>query len=850
MGRVMEDGALRERVAGLSRGEGGVLFIEGGAGCGSSRMLSVLATHAEMTGVAVHAEEVRAQDAPHAVLCRMGRRLGLRDLEVSWPRERLIERLIEAIRVALEDGPLVLLLDELHVATASLVEALHLLLRQIRQMQQAQAGQPGQTGQPGLPLLLGFGLCADRLSPRLIQLREQGDRMGLGSLHRADVEGLLEELAGPGRLTQALADRLHRETEGNPYFLHYYVQGLVGRGLLQQNPGVRPLKVAGKSGKSTEWRISADLDEIMAGHIDIPPAIRNHVLTRTEFTGGLDRSVLDVLAVHRQQVGLDTVLEVLDLDEEPVADALARLQESGILRLRGSGEQLRLEFRNRCFGDVIYRRLEEERRAGLHRRLAEVLEARFAHASGAAELVGEHYRRAGDAGKAFQYLSNAARRALDRGLTEAALDLAARAAPSEEAARVDLGVAPYNQIKLQVLEVRAEIARIRGEWSEARELLESAISSADKAKEDVAKLRLQLRLAQTLRRQGQLPRAEEIAATALLQARERHERDLVMEGLSTLSTLAWSRGDLERCETLAQEGLILATGRARAGLLLSLTAVQGSRGQLASAAAGLWEAEALCREPRDKPVRALILANLAEVLLGQGEVQAAWDRAEEGMAVAQELGHRLAESAIHRVRGMLLLQLGQPERAREELQEAINQSQGGQPQELCAAQFYLARACVEAGLLPEAAAQIAAARVGLSSGDPERYRIAIDVEEALMEALSGRSDEARKRLEAVGNQPALLPVLRRAEVTLDLARCWAALNDVGAALSTARAVIHLSGLRGFRLLTVEALAFAAWFTPDMVERERLGQQMNESMRALALGEPWLSGLRQRLGLGT
>ena len=850
VGRVAEDAALRERVAGLSRGEGGVLFIEGGAGCGSSRMLSVLAAHAEMTGVAVHAEEVRAQDAPHAVLCRVGRRLGLRDLEVSWPRERLVERLIEAIQAALEDGPLVLLIDELHGATASLVEALHLLLRQIRQMQQAQAGI---SGQPGLPLLIGFGLCADRLPPRLILLREQGDRMGLGPLNRADVEGLLEELVAPGRLTQALADRLHRETEGNPYFLHHYVQGLVARGLLQRNLGVRPGKAAGASGKPptrmTEWRISADLDEIMAGHIDIPPAVRSYVLARTEFTGGLDRSVLEVLAVHRQPVGLDTVLEVLDLDEEPVADALARLQEAGILRLRGNGEQLRLEFRNRCFGDVIYRRLEEERRAGLHRRLAEVLEARFAHASGAAELVGEHYRRAGDAGKAFQYLSNAARRALDRGLAEAALDLAARAAPSEEAARVDLGVAPYNQIKLQLLEVRAEIARIRGEWAEARELLESAIGSASKAKEEVAGLRLQLRLAQALRRQGHLLRAEEIAATALLQARERHERDLVMEGLSTLSTLAWSRGDLERCEALAQEGLILATGRARAGLLLSLTAVQASRGQLASAAAGLWEAEALCREPRDKPVRALILANLAEVLLGQGEVQAAWDRAEEGMAVAQELGHRLAESAIRRVRGMLLLQLGQPERAREELQEAIHQSQGGQPQELCAAQFYLARACAEAGLLPEAAAQLAAAREGLSSGDPERYRIAIDVEEALVAALSGRSEEARQRLEAVGNQPALLPALRRAEVTLDIARCWAALNEVGAAISTVRAVIHLSGLRGFRLLVVEALAFAAWFTPDAAERERLGQQMNESMRALALVEPWQSGLRQRLGLG-
>jgi tetratricopeptide (TPR) repeat protein len=375
----------------------------------------------------------------------------------------------------------------------------------------------------------------------------------------------------------------------------------------------------------------------------------------------------------------------------------------------------------------------------------------------------------------------------------------------------------------------------------------------DRQGDDALRLRPMLKLARVLRRMGLLDRAEELGGQALALARERHDREAVVDGLLTLSSLAWSRGDLDRCEALTQEGLVLASGpqsgRARAALLLSLTSVQANRGQLASAAAGLTDAVAVLKDLRDKGLRAVALVNLAEVLLGQGEIPAAWERSEEALGLAREMGHRLVEAAVHRVRGMLLAQVGLQAQAEKELAVAVGMGQVlAVPQELCSAAFHLSRALLEQGKLEDAARHLDTAATAVASGDPERYRIAVDVERALIHALAGRYAEGRALLEAAIPQAPLLPALRRSEVTLDIARCWAALGEVGLALSTVRTALQLASVRGFRLLVLEALAFGAWFSSDPGEKERMSQQLGESLVALALPPTWSASLRQRLGL--
>ena len=831
VGRAMQEELLRDRVAALTRGQGSVLFLEGPEGIGRTRLLDVLADHGRLLGVPVLQERVLPREegglGPIAWLCAAAGR----EAPVGASREKLVELLLQEMLHLREDGPLLLLLDDVQHASATLLEGMHQILRRLP-----------------VGILVAFTLRSDRVTPRIAALREGRERLLLPALSPTDVEDLVAGLLGAGRSATAVAERLYRETSGNPLFLTLYLQSLIHQGLLQRIP-ISPR--ASMSGAG--WRLVSDLEEIASGYLELPPGVRDVVKARLDPLPPLHREVSEVLAVHGERLELDTLLEAMDQEEEPVSEVIDSLRDQGLVAVHSVGEQVWLELRHPRYTDVLYRELTEEHRAELHRLLAESLEARFAHAPGAAERVGEHYRRAGEAGKAWQYLCTAALRALERGLTAEAADLANRAALVEDPARVDLGTDAYTATRIQFSELRAELHQLKGEWSEAKEILESALILLDRQGDEALRLRPMLKLARVLRRLGLLDRAEELGSQALALARERHEREAVVDGLLTLSSLAWSRGDLDRCEALTQEGLVLASGpasgRARAALLLSLTSVQANRGQLASAAAGLTDAVAVLKDLRDKGLRAVALVNLAEVLLGQGEVSAAWERSEEALGLAREMGHRLVEAAVHRVRGMLLAQVGLQVQAEKELAVAVGMGQVlAVPQELCSAAFHLSRALLEQGKLEDAARHLDTASTALASGDPERYRIAVDVERALVHALAGRYAEGRALLEAAIPQAPLLPALRRSEVTLDIARCWAALGEVGLALSTVRTALQLASVRGFRLLVLEALAFGAWFSSDPAEKDRMSQQLGESLLALTLPPVWSASLRQRLGL--
>jgi ATP/maltotriose-dependent transcriptional regulator MalT len=318
-----------------------------------------------------------------------------------------------------------------------------------------------------------------------------------------------------------------------------------------------------------------------------------------------------------------------------------------------------------------------------------------------------------------------------------------------------------------------------------------------------------------------------------------------------LANLAWTQGDLDGCEAQAHEGLLLATtaSQTRAALLVALTSVQANRGQLALAVNGLQEARSILKELGLKPACAVVLANLAEVQLGLGELQAAWERAAEALAVAGECGHKMAESAAHRVRGMILATVGVHQEAQVELVVALELARELKANhEICGSAFFLARIAVEEGQFEEAEKWIQTGMALVAAGDPERYGAALSVEQALVLALNGKQQEAIALL--IKDVPDRLPALRRAEVLLDMARCHAALGISERALALAREAQGLARLRNFQGLMPEILAFISWFSTNIREKEAAMRELSESFAAISGSLPtsWVISLKNRLGL--
>ncbi len=854
IGRVAEEEQLRGRTAALTRGQGGVVLIEGAEGLGKTRLLEIVAHQAELMGIPTHRLSAFEGDTPSGPVLRLAEgivaQLGARTparltasiAALSEPgaahgqaRERLFGAMVEAGNLLLQEGPQVVLIDDLHHAPLPSIDALAWALRRFE-------------GAEASGVLVVATLRPERVTPRLASLIDalgpdaHLERIRLRPLPRQAVDDLVLPLLGPGRAAAALGERLYRESEGNPLFLVAYVQNLMTHGIISRATG--------------GWRLLADVEEITTGHFEVPPAVRQVVRARLDALDERELPLVEALAVNGREIDLDVLLDVLDLDEEAGADRVDALVSQSILRQRRTGQQAFVEFAHARYGDVVYRELDPERRAEGHRRLAAAFELRYQHAPAAAEAVGEHYRRAGEAGKAFHYLTAAAQRLRDKHQPADAWELSGRAQLVDDAARVDLPPAEYAAIKHALLQVRADILYHRGAWPEARDALEHALTLLPSGVDEAAAIRTHIRYGRVLRVMGQLEAAESEVRGSLDRARELHHRDAVAEGLLVLAGVAWGRGELDRCEALAQQGLVTAVGpallTARAYLLLTLTAVQASRGQLASASAGLQEAQGYLKDLNMRSARAVALANLAEVQLDQGDAAAAWESATDALQEAEECGHRMGEGAAHGIRGLASLSMGVLDEARAEFEAALECAQDmGVPSELVAPEWQLARVDLEQGEPGAALIHLANAADAASQGDPEHHAAAIEALRAQALARTGDADAARRSLTDVESTLAGLPAVRRAQVSIDVARAWSLVGDKARSAAHAREALSLCAVRGFRLFALDALRLLAGAAATPAERDQLRADLRAQSREFAAQLPsgWQASFLVRMRLG-
>ncbi len=864
VGRVLEVEALTDAVAGLTASRGGVVILEGEDGVGKSQLLSVAADRARALGIPAHRRGFH-RDAPalsemlqivHEVLQDLGEAAPAHlheDLEAWAQGARRVSALEPgasddgarapdaphsvydaargALSLALDEAPRVLLLDDLHEASPRDVDLLAHLVRQLLHSE-------------NLPLLViatlrpeasaaadGFA-AGEGLGP--LDPRE----ISVGTLAREDLAEILFRMVGDTAGSRQLAQRLHRETEGNPYFVTEFLRSLMASEVLRPRRGTQ-------SDVVPPYELTISGEEVVDEHLGIPPGVRQMMRAQLASITREDRRVVEVLAVQAG-IGADVLCDVLDDEASAIEASLERLRAAGIVRGGAGGQSLR----HRQFADVVYRDLDAERRALLHRRTAGAIELLHANQPGVLEIVGEHYRRAGMAGRAYGYLVAAAKRLADRSLPQEAWDLTERAGTLEDSAQADLPAARFRSFRRDNLTVRATVLYNRAAWDDAERTWQVVLGLAEAEQEPRAACEARLRLATVRRRQGHHNDARALAEKALTDSRALQFPEGEAEALHCMAALAWSHGDLQQCEALAREGLLVAGGSPladrRAELLVALTAAQALQGNLAEATAGLTEAEGIFRELRMKRPRCVALANIAELLIVQGQPLEARQRAHVAVTLSEELDFRLGSVAGRRAMGVAALDLGLYDEAASSLRQALDQAVDiDLPEEVVACQAGLARLALEQGD-PQAAATCAREGIAVvERRDPERYR-------PLLEALLGRAlgpqdrTSARPHLERAAQALSELPLPRRTQVQLELAWAHLGCRERPRAQELAEIVVRMAGARGFRLLAIEARALMARLT-DGDERDThrsVGVQQLEDFKA-GLSSDMLRAFRER-----
>jgi DNA-binding NarL/FixJ family response regulator len=453
VGREGELAALAADLDAALAGRGGVVLLAGEPGIGKTRLAEELAAQATACGALVlwgrcwegegapafwpWVQVVRAyvQAADPATLRReMGAgaadiaqlvtalRERLPDLPSPPPTEpeaarfRLFDSLASFLRAAAARRPLLLVLDDLHWADAPSLALLRFLGRELEDAGLLVVGIYRDVEvERGHPLL---GTLAD------LTRGQRRRRLLLGGLDQQEVASFVAAVVGVAPAAE-LAAALHRETDGNPFFVTEVVRLLATQGRLGGGAG-SPLLAAG-----------------------LPEGVKAVVAQRLGRLSDDCRRVLEVAAVLGRDFQLRALQPASDLDAERLLGLLEEAEKARIVA-EVPGGLGRWRFAHALVREVLYEGLSAARRVRLHGRVGEALEAVHAADPGPhlAELA-HHYLAAapgGQVARAVRAATLAGRRALELLAWEQAAGLFERAL-----ATLELAERPDQQQRCELL---------------------------------------------------------------------------------------------------------------------------------------------------------------------------------------------------------------------------------------------------------------------------------------------------------------------------------------------------------------------------------------------------------------
>jgi DNA-binding CsgD family transcriptional regulator len=274
------------------------------------------------------------------------------------PRPRLLEALAALLRRLAAAGPVLVVLDDMHLADASSWDALHYLADDLAAM-------------PVLVIVSARSgeLAEDAAASRVIFDLEQLDvltRVKLRPLPAGAIHELAEAVVGmtpPRRLVEWLAER----SRGNPLF----ALGLL-RALLEEG---------------------ADLADPLLH--SIPEALAERVTARVKVLPVQSRAALEVLAIFGRRMELREITAAVDVAVDDLAPVLEQLVRSGLVAEDEQGRKLVFEISHPLMAEAIYEHIGGARRRVLHRRVGRSL---LAH--GRLGEAAAHFSRSADPGDA------------------------------------------------------------------------------------------------------------------------------------------------------------------------------------------------------------------------------------------------------------------------------------------------------------------------------------------------------------------------------------------------------------------------------------------------------------------
>ncbi|MBI3269534.1 MAG: tetratricopeptide repeat protein [Planctomycetes bacterium] len=636
-------------------------------------------------------------------------------LDPERERLRIMGKVTEYLTAVARRGPLVLWLDNVQAADEATAELLHFLVRYLAYQNRSRQRPRSDTTLLTAPARLL--LCASRSSDEpaapetarlLASLRDEGylQELVLRPLASEDVALLLESMLGVPSVPRAFAERITRESGGNPFFIEEIMKGLAEEG--------HPLVRGG------EWAIRPEeLDKIR-----LPSSIAEALRDRLARLESVSVPVLQVLSLAELPMPTHWIARAGGLTLSAAVSLLASLSARGLVQRERLGQVNLYALTSQNLKSLLSDSMQEAERQALHLRLASLIEEDTrTPLEERVEALAYHYTQSGSFDKCIQYAEQAAERAARLGFraraqetvsfaiealeTKAAigrkLDEQERrkasglyrrrakftmeaghggeALPDLERARDLAREGKDAEGEAEALLLQASIARGQGRPAETRQAVEAAHALGQKRDLPGILARAQTILGQLAFDEGSYPVAVKLFREALRRFEVFGDQPAAAEVTLHLARTSAVRGEYARALELlrgameTREQLGDRAGSAEA--LDQIGILHGALGHFTDAEADHRRALALHESVGNLEGRLSCLANLAALALARGRWTEAARGAEQAYRLGRELGQPPTVARACLYRGLARVRTGAYDEGHTLLAESIAAARGG-----------------------------------------------------------------------------------------------------------------------------------------------------------------------------
>jgi DNA-binding winged helix-turn-helix (wHTH) protein/tetratricopeptide (TPR) repeat protein len=447
-------------------------------------------------------------------------------------RERMLREIGEALETITAECPLLLVLEDLQWVDHSTVDLISALARRQApaKLMLLATCRPFDLEPRDHPLK---ALAQDLLVHRL------GREIAPTPLTEAEVAEYLAARSSSTTLPEGLSALLHRHSEGNPLFMVAALDHMMKRGLISQENG--------------SWHLQVPLAQI---DLAVPDDLRRMIEAQLERLSAEEQRVLELASIVGASFSATVISSATDVDPQTFEDLCEGLsRQHQIVRWVATQHfpdgtvSERYEFVHALYRQVLYNQQAHGRRARLHRRIGERLEALYSQRPDEiVPVLAQHFEAASDWARAIRYLRMAADTAVRRyapleavPLLQRALELASHLPEPERSAS-----------KIETLEKLA-INYVTSVDSRCAETYETLIEAAAQQGLVDTEARGLLGLAWAEARTSTQRCLDVLTRALKLSA---HQHDPLLQARTRASALAcrvrvsgWNAGDAAECRT-------------------------------------------------------------------------------------------------------------------------------------------------------------------------------------------------------------------------------------------------------------------------------------------------------------